>query len=350
MYCGKCGAPIIQNARFCGKCGAPVQQMPAQQAPVQQMPAQQMNVMPQAPAAQHVAAAPQQNVYQNVAQLPVSQQAWQQPQAPVQPTAAPAGIKGALSKNPFKKKASGPKAASRPQTQAVRGAKAARGGKGGLNVGLLAGIAIAVILVIALVVVVGGSLSGGGSSSRGSCGGSDILTALGTPVLVVLLGLMVVCAFKESSTTGLYKAFGVYGRIRAYLFIDFVFAGIAMIFAVLAMPFGGENLGITNTILYLVGGVVLLVLGAGIYLMTYARCPDMLKGKLLISMLISGWGVAMKVAVFFIGFVWAIAGPQEFVDTSGRTVYVYDGDVYTGDGTKVGVVDPNDRNRYISYE
>ena len=45
-------------------------------------------------------------------------------------------------------------------------------------------------------------------------------------VAIVVIVLMLVCAFKESSVTATYKANKVYGRLKAYLALDFVAVGI----------------------------------------------------------------------------------------------------------------------------
>ena len=49
-------------------------------------------------------------------------------------------------------------------------------------------------------------------------------------VAIVVIILMLVCAFKESSVTATYKANKVYGRLKAYLALDFVAVGIVGIF------------------------------------------------------------------------------------------------------------------------
>ncbi len=133
-------------------------------------------------------------------------------------------------------------------------------------------------------------------------------------VLIVFLVLVIICAFKESKTTGLYKSYGVYGRLKAYLALDFALLGIAALIGGIALPFLSGDLkevvdqGIPP-IAMIAFGLVFLALGVAIYYFTYRKCPDELKGKCIISMIISGMGVACKIAVFFLPFVWALSAP-----------------------------------------
>lgn len=144
--------------------------------------------------------------------------------------------------------------------------------------------------------------------------------------------IFIVCAIKESSTTGLYKFFGVYGRLKAYLFIDMVGAGIAMIVSAF-IP--GLDLEYSPIMMVLIG-VVCLAIGILIYITTALKCPAGLKSRLLISMIISGLGIAMKIVVFFLFFVWKIYGPQEMVTSSGETVYRIGSDIYDASGNRLG--------------
>jgi hypothetical protein len=148
---------------------------------------------------------------------------------------------------------------------------------------------------------------------------------------------------KESSVTGTYKAFGVYGRILAYLFVDGVTVAIAALLGMLGL-FGGFKANVGMSILLVLFGVAM---AAGIYCFVSRRCPEVLKGRLLVSLLISGFGVVVKISCFFIGAVWVLVAPRQLVDEDGRSVYVIGDDVYDASGMKVGELDPYDSSRYL---
>lgn len=162
-------------------------------------------------------------------------------------------------------------------------------------------------------------------------------------LLFTILVALILCAVKDSSVTGTYKAFGVYGRILAYLFVDGVTVACAGLFGLLGI-FGGHRADIGTSLLLALLGVAMAIV---IYWFVLQRCPDMLKDRLLISLLISGFGVVTKISCFFIGAVWVLVSPREMVDEDGHAVYVINNDVYDVGGRKVGEVDPHDSSRYL---
>lgn len=157
--------------------------------------------------------------------------------------------------------------------------------------------------------------------------------------VIALLAIMVICAVKESKVTGTYKAFGIYGRLLAYIFVDGVFIFVLGIIGL----FGVLKLGVLPSLMLIVLGATMAV---GLYFLVRRKCPDDFKGKLLISMFISGFGISAKIACFFIGAVWTLVSPPTFVDECGRTVYTIGNSVYDGSGRKVGIVDSCDYSRY----
>ena len=161
---------------------------------------------------------------------------------------------------------------------------------------------------------------------------------MGVGAIVGVL-FFIFCAVKESSTTGLYKFYGVYGRFKAYLFIDMILAGPAMII----MTFVPSDSAELSPFVSILVGLACLAIGILIYITTAAKCPPDLRKKLLISMIISGCGVAMKVVVFFLAFVWAIYGPQEMTTADGETVYKIGSDVYDAGGSHIGSMDGPDK-------
>ena len=153
---------------------------------------------------------------------------------------------------------------------------------------------------------------------------------------IVLFVILIICAIKESRTTALFKAFGVYGRFKAYLFIDLFFAGIALVIGAFVSE---DAMGIGSKPLAIIVGVVCVALAVLIYITTKRKCPVGLRGRLLISMLISGWGVAFKVAIFFVFVVWRMMMPVEATDEDGNTIYIHGSDVYNSQGERIGTRD-----------
>ena len=150
-------------------------------------------------------------------------------------------------------------------------------------------------------------------------------------LLIIPAVLLIICAFREIKVTGTFKAFGVYGRLKAYLFIDMLAVGIAsIVLAFMDKPMIGSKL------VSILAGIGFLVIAVLIYLSTLAKCPDFLKGSLLISMLITGFGVTAKIAVFFVGAVWVLTGPQQITGSDGNTYLKHGSDIYTMDGKRVG--------------
>lgn len=160
------------------------------------------------------------------------------------------------------------------------------------------------------------------------------------PVFLLFV-LCIFCAFKESKTTGLYKAFGVYGRIKAYLALDFTLCGIMfVILSVAGALFSTDILsaGLSPYVGVLVG-IALFALGYLIYWRAYVKCPPPLKGKCISSMIITGLGITVKIALFFLVFVWKLSEPQHYITSDGRDVYVYGGSAYDPATGKYGSFD-----------
>ena len=153
-------------------------------------------------------------------------------------------------------------------------------------------------------------------------------------VSLAILAVVFYCAFKESSTTSLYAAFGVYNRFKAYLFVDLVCAGaVTVLFGPFMIIGAGETMAGLGMIAV---GIICMLIGMWIYMRALDRCPDGLRKNLFKSMMISGWGVAAKIAVFFLAFVWAIMKPEEMVDNDGNKVFIIGDDVFDAGGNRIG--------------
>lgn len=151
-------------------------------------------------------------------------------------------------------------------------------------------------------------------------------------IAIIILVLMAFCALRESKVTGLYRAFGVYGRVAAY-FSLFCPIGIGAFIASFFM----EDSSWAER-----GGALLVALfGAFFYWNALRKCPSFLRIKCIPSMFISGVGVCLKICLFFIGAVWRVTGPKEVTNSSGQVLYVYDHNVYSPDGTLVGKASPD---------
>ena len=75
-----------------------------------------------------------------------------------------------------------------------------------------------------------------------------------------------------------------------------------------------------------------------------------LEDDLFKNMLISGFGVAMKMAVFIFPVVWQLATPRfrEVVDSNGNKLLVDStGTVYSYGGNRIGEM--IDHNKYVKY-
>lgn len=165
--------------------------------------------------------------------------------------------------------------------------------------------------------------------------------------LLVFVVLALFCAFKESKTTGLYKSYGVYGRLKAYLALDLALVGVLGTVGGIILPFlSGDAKELVDQgmppLAMIAMGLVCLAIGVAIYYLTYRKCPEPLKKKCVISMIISGMGVACKIAVFFLPFVWALSVPG-----GGASVPVA---APAGDGDKVEVYSVDSKGYRTDYK
>ena len=156
---------------------------------------------------------------------------------------------------------------------------------------------------------------------------------------IAILVLCVICAFKESQITGLYQTFGVYGRVKAYFGVC---CPVGLVMAVVTFFLNGLTIG--EKFAQFFGCLIAAAIGAFCLWSAYRKCPDFLKKKCIPSMLISGFSVAFKIAIFFLGFVWKLVGPDEMQDEDGNTVYVCGDYVYDEFGQKIGVASADKRS------
>lgn len=173
-------------------------------------------------------------------------------------------------------------------------------------------------------------------------------------LIVAFLVLCVVCAFKESKVIGLYKALGVFGRLKAYLALDLTMAGLAVtIMSIIAAihPEGDVAVYSGFSAATILLGLACLAIGILIYFLTLRKCPDFLKSRCILDMATVGLGVAMKIFIFFFGAIWEMVKPDEYVDSNGTTVYVMkNGDVYNPATDKMGTLEiADDGTKVVVY-
>lgn len=179
----------------------------------------------------------------------------------------------------------------------------------------------------------------------------NILAPIGGMGLIVVLILWIVAMVKEPKITGYYKFLNIYGRIYAYFAVDMLFAGFAatvmgiiMIFEVITGHAG--NVGFGAALGGLVFGLVPFAIGIFMYRRVYQKSPDFMKKRCLRDLTISGWGTAMRVALWFLSiFVhawWESTKPTEYKLENGQTVYVFpDNRVYDPSTGKFGEASSN---------
>lgn len=135
---------------------------------------------------------------------------------------------------------------------------------------------------------------------------------------IIMLVILAVCAFKESSFTGIYKANKAYGRITAYLAFDLTAVGIAGVLSLFVPALKEMGFPIPLSLGCLALGIIL-------YILAYIKCPQPLKKMCIPCMIVSGMGITLKIALFFLPFVWKLSSPDPVV-TSGIPETVQDSD------------------------
>lgn len=156
---------------------------------------------------------------------------------------------------------------------------------------------------------------------------------------IAFLVICVIAAAKESKITGLYKTFGVYGRFTAYLSL-FAPMGLGMFIASFFM----DDMGAERWMFLAMG-----LFGCLLCAFVYIKCPEFLKKKVIFALLFSGFGLCIKLCIFFIGSVWRLTGPTVVVGEGGEELYVVGNEVYNGRGDKIGVANA-DKTAYVKYE
>lgn len=177
--------------------------------------------------------------------------------------------------------------------------------------------------------------------TTGSEMNADTFLSAVMPLSIVLLILMIICAFRESKLTGLYRGLGIFGRIKAYLVADGAVGLIASVVYLVLLR------SIIVVPMILISLVLLLVP----YRLSLKKCPkEISPSALLRDMIIVGLGVGCKLAFFFLAFLWKVDNSLYDNYTNkygyGRKIVTYTGEglyigadhrVYDESGREVGV-------------
>ncbi len=156
---------------------------------------------------------------------------------------------------------------------------------------------------------------------------------------LIVLAVGAYCALKESKIAGFYKSVGLFGRVKAFIIFDCVFGGIAgMVFSVI----GIINDGFSAAFPIIIATLIILAIGVLMYMLLMKRCAPEARAKVTIDLIIAGFGVTMKVSLFFLSFIinlWLLTAPKQMILEDGRTVFVDGEVVYDNNMKKIGTYD-----------
>ncbi len=163
-----------------------------------------------------------------------------------------------------------------------------------------------------------------------------------TVLEVIFVITCAVCALFESKRTAEYKWFGIYGRVKAFFAVDCMIAGIMVpiglvYYFVLGLG-DGSVIPELHWLTYLLFSIGVLFIGLYLFISSYENCPEMIRARLIPSMIISGLGVIFKTTVFFVFLVWKMDAPKRVTTINGNNYMVYGRDAYNANGERVGVL------------
>lgn len=143
----------------------------------------------------------------------------------------------------------------------------------------------------------------------------EVMFLISMPILIVaIIGLL-----KENKIRAKYK--GVFGRIRAYLFIN----GIGLTFYGIIMIVSGAAFKSGKTAIYVIIGLVAgLIQMFPIAIITKKNCPEYLQKGLFLSMFWAGIGITFKIALFFLPFIWRLGMPTNYHVNGSMPKYAHD--------------------------
>ena len=155
---------------------------------------------------------------------------------------------------------------------------------------------------------------------------------------VLLFVFSVYCAWKADNVSLPYRTFNVYGKIKSYIFMNFIavsFCGIIWVLYLLLSkkPIDYGEVGFSFFLI-----IIGMAVSNFIYKSAKNKCPDgPMKDKLAVSMIISGIGYTTNTVFFFLHLAGKIFEPKKAIDDKGRTIYIFpDDNVYDETGRFVG--------------
>ncbi len=159
--------------------------------------------------------------------------------------------------------------------------------------------------------------------------------------MLALLVFIIYSAVKVKKIAGFYKEMQMFGRV--YAFFTFLFLADSVFIAISSIiMFALNQIEILHLLLLLVIAVGCGVAGVFMYMRVYKKCPDELKKRLLLDIIIIGLGSVTRVYLFvfaiFIHTWYELNKPVQYTLYNGDVVYKYpdSNDVYDRHGYKVG--------------
>lgn len=145
-----------------------------------------------------------------------------------------------------------------------------------------------------------------------------------------------------------YKTFNVFGKFKAYLFVNFIELAIVAVIVLIGSLFSKNPVDSSNVPFF----ILMIPLGIAIAMWAYksakSDCPDgPLKDDLAKNMFMTGAGYSMRRVLFFMTFIAEeLTKPKHAVDSQGREIYIfYDDNVYDKYGHFVGK--KTDEGKYV---
>ena len=181
---------------------------------------------------------------------------------------------------------------------------------------------------------------------------NDALMAVMTVAIVAFFVMMLLCIKKEKKLIGFYSAIGVCGRWYASITADFLLLGIGApvvsAVAIMAKLFGGlKDVPLGAMLAIALSAVIFLPLGLLMLRNAQKKCPESLRKRLPLDMVIILLGTSFRLGLFFLAFIfhmWFKAHEPRYYEVNGKTYYAYPGSdkLYAPGGFEAGRLVDND--------
>lgn len=181
---------------------------------------------------------------------------------------------------------------------------------------------------------------------------NDALMVVMMAAIIVFFVLMLLCIRKEKKLIGFYSAIGVCGRWYAFFTGDFLLLGVGApvvgVVAIIAKLMGGLKDAPLGAVLAIaLSAVIFLPLGLLMLRNAQKKCPESLRKRLPIDMVIILLGTSFRLGMFFVAFIfhmWFKAHEPRYYEINGKTYYAYPGSdkLYAPGGHEAGMLVDND--------